>query len=59
MARYLPNEVFGESKSDKMEKRGAILIGDYSDYSCRGLFYSNVSFWFHFHCFDFGAGYLQ
>ena len=25
--------------------------GGYTDYYCRGLFYSNVSFWFHFYCF--------
>ena len=34
-----------------MDKRGAILIDCYSDYYCRGLFYSSVSLWFHFYCF--------
>ena len=34
-----------------MDKRGATVIGGYSDYYCRGIFYSNVSFWFHFYCF--------
>ena len=34
-----------------MDKREAILIGGYSDYYSGGLFYSNVSFWFHFYCF--------
>ena len=29
-----------------MDKRGG-----HSDYSCRGLFYSKVSLWFHFYCF--------
>ena len=28
-----------------------MIKGGYSDYHCRGLFYSNVSFWFHFYCF--------
>ena len=27
------------------------MIRGYSDYSCRELFYSNVSFWFHFYYF--------
>ena len=36
----------------KWTKKRTILIGGYSDYYCRGLlFYSNVSFWFRFHCF--------
>ena len=35
----------------KWTKEGAILKRGYFDYSCRGLFYSNVSFWFHFYYF--------
>ena len=27
------------------------MKGGYSNYQCRGLFYSYVSFWFHFYCF--------
>ena len=48
-AWYLPNEAFCEPKSGKMDKRGATVIGGYSDYYCRGLFYANASFWFHFY----------
>ena len=35
----------------KWTKDIAFLIGDYSDHYFRGLFYSNVSFRFHFYCF--------
>ena len=45
-AWFLPKEAFGESKSNKLDNRGC-----YSDYSCRGLFYSSVSVWFSFYCF--------
>ena len=51
IAWYLPNEASCEPKSDQIDKRGTILIGGCSDYYCRGLFYSNVSFRFHFYCF--------
>ena len=34
-----------------MDKRGATVIAGYSDYYCRGLFYANAFFWFHFYSF--------
>ena len=34
-----------------MDKRGATLIGGYSDYYCGGLFYADISVWFHFYSF--------
>ena len=47
---HLPNEAFGEPKSDKMEIKRKKRWG-YPDYYCKGLFYSYVSLWFHFYCF--------
>ena len=39
----------------KWAKEGAILMGAYSDYYCRGLLCSLVSFWFHFSCFAYSV----
>ena len=38
--RYLVKEAFSEPKSDKIKKRGGYFDGRYSNYSCRGPFYS-------------------
>ena len=35
----------------KWKKRDYSDRGGYSDYSCSGLFYSNISVSFHFYCF--------
>ena len=42
-----------EPNSDKIDKRGG-----YSDYSCKGLFKSNVPFWFHLGNFTDSAVFL-